>query len=431
MKIAEHHRKKGDFQQLTLRQQVLVVFGVAVGLACGLGPVLVGFVSIGLKPMAASFNWSRADVAALPSLALVGVAIGAPLLGYIADRKGWKKVMAFTVTFLSLGLLALSVAPPSHAYIVVVALFMGIFGAATMPSGWVSVISLNFDRRLGMALGLAMIGVGAGTAAMPVISGKLLAIMDWRQAYASVAGICLLLGLFAHQLTFRSLGAGRIRSDPDGELSRNDSTDAGLPGEGLSLAEAIRGYRFWVLGFVASVVYCTTMGAVLHLASYATDRGISPAVAAQSVGWFGLAMALTRFGVGLILDKVFAPFVACSVFLIGATGLYLLTANIVQTDWILPLAAVLIGIATGAEGDVVPYLTRKYFGVRALGSLYGLFFSFITLGGAFGAYAYGLAFDLLKSYTPIHQASAALCCISALAILTLGRYQFSTDGSKP
>ncbi|MDD5007207.1 MAG: MFS transporter [Syntrophorhabdaceae bacterium] len=405
------------------RQKVLVVFGAALGLACGFGPAFFGTLGILLKQMAASFNWGRGDIAVLPMVGMLGASIGAPLIGYIADRKGWNKVILFSVVLFALGLLAVSVAPVSYAYIIAVGLFTGIVGVGTTPAGYIAVISLAFDRRLGMALGLAAIGTGVGSMAMPIIVSKLIEVMDWRQAYLCVSGLILLFGLSAHQLIFRSSGA--MKSNPGSNKTSLASKKITNAGVGISFYHAIAGYRFWVIGIATVFAGGITMGALVHLVSYATDRGIGPAFAAQSAAWMGFGIAAARTGVGFILDKIFAPIVACVALFLGATGLYLLSINILPSVWILPLAAILVGVATGAEGDLVPFLVKKYFGVVAFGSIYGTLMGAVGFGSGVGSYAYGWSFDLFKSYIPAFQVSAILLCACGLALLTLGRYQYA------
>ncbi len=200
-------------------------------------------------------------------------------------------------------------------------------------------------------------------------------------------------------------------------------------GEGVLFGEAIRSYRFWLIGGVGVLSLFSTMGAALHLTSYATDRSVSAMAAAQSAGLVGIGLMLARIGVGLMLDILFAPLVACVMFVVGAAGFYLLTIDILQSAWALSLGAVLVGASHGAEGDLIPFLARKYFGIRAFGSIYGALFGMAVLGGAVGAYVYGMCFDLLKSYIPILQLAAVLCCVCSVAILMLGHYQYGTGSA--
>lgn len=409
---------------LSASHKTQIIIGAAIGLTCGYGPFFLATAGIFLKSIAVSFNWSRTDVSILPMLSMIGSAIGAPLIGYIADRTGWKKVIAVSIVLFSLGLLAISAAPPSKAYFSVIGFLIGIVGVATSPPGYNTIVSLVFDRRLGMALGFAAVGIGVGVLAMPIIAANLLEAMDWRQAYLCVAGSALLLGAVAHQLIFRILDANRIVADANRDDTVRASMDSNTAVYGDSFSQAIRNYRFWLIGVVTALVAGTTLATMIHLVSYATDRGVSLVVAAQSAGLMGLGIAVTRLAVGLILDKIFAPIVALATFLLSAAGFYLITGDILRSTWLLPLAVILIGISQSAEGDLIPFLTKKYFGARAFGSIYGALFAFIPIGSALGIYLYGWSFDLLQSYIPIFQTSALLLCICSVTMLMLGRYRY-------
>lgn len=413
-------------QYFTVRQQVIIVIGIAIGLSVGFGPMFLAVSGIVLKPMASSFSWSRADVAILPMVGMLGVAIGAPFIGYVADRKGWRKVTGVSIVLFPIGLLALAAAPPSHAYIIAIALLTGLAGASTTAAGYVAVLARVFDARLGMAMGFAMIGIGVGTSAMPIIAGKLLQYMNWREAYVCFSGISLLMGVIAHRTIFGILPAGhaKVVATTRQTISFAKGTE-GLHA-GCSLGQAVRSYRFWLIGVVVVIIFGSTLGASVHMASFASDRGISPMIAAQSAGLIGVGVAFARIGVGFVLDRFFAPLVALSAFLLGAGGLFLLTTEYVQSAWILSLAAVLIGIASGAEGDLLPFLTKKYFGIKAFGSIYGALFAIATIGGAAGPYLYGMSFDRFRSYIPIYEGSAFLCSVCGFSILMLGRYKYAS-----
>jgi MFS family permease len=86
------------------------------------------------------------------------------------------------------------------------------------------------------------------------------------------------------------------------------------------------------------------------------------------------------------------------------------------------LAAVLMGLGVGAEADVMPYLVSRYFGLKALGELFGYIFSAYTLGVAAGPVLMGAGFDSTGSYVrPLTILAIALFAATALT-LTLPRY---------
>ena len=411
-------RTTGD---LTLRQQVLVLLGAILGIASG---AVVFLMSLGifLKTIAITFEWNRADTTLIPVLFMVGAAIGAPCIGYLGDRTGWRKTILISIALLSLGMLAMSLAPANHMYVISLAMLIGVVAPGTGAPGYLPILAKAFTKKPGMAFGLAMFGSSAAVAVIPIVASKLLESMDWRAAYLVFAGLCLLLGFVAHQLVFRVLATAGF--DLRAVKAYVDSNNAIRPEDGISFGEAISGYRFWIIVVAVSIQFGVVQGVGVHLPSLATDQGISLSYAAQVAGLVGLAGAGARLGVALILDKVYAPLLAFVVFLSAATGLYFLSIDISQTLWLLPLAAILLGAANGAEGDIVPFLARKYFGTKAFGTINGAMYSFILLSSAFSTYLYGWSFDLMKSYVPMLQVAAILCGISGLAMLTLGRYQY-------
>lgn len=391
-----------------------IVCGAAIGLMFGFGPLFFSVAGVFLKPMAASFGWGRSDVAVLPMFSLIGTTLGAPAVGFLADRLGWSKVVAGSIALLAVSLAALAVAPANHVYFAMVGFLIGFLGSGTTPAGYLGVLPRVFDKRLGMALGFAMIGTGLGGFFAPIAANRLGTMMDWRHWFGACALVVLVLGFVAHRLMFRNLPAQKYFAS---------DVKAAVPVEtGLTLGEALRGYRFWLLAVVMFLISSSILGGFVHLAPFVSDRGLGHDVGAQAAGFVGAGLAIARVGLGAVLDRVFAPFVACAAFFIGAVGFAIFLTGAAHVPSMIILAALLLGISTGSEGDLIPFLVRKYFGNRSFGSIYGCLFGMATLGGAVGPFLYGLAFDRLGSYTVVHEVSLVACAVGAVAVLLLGRY---------
>lgn len=406
-------------QAMSTRNKAWIVFGAALGLTCGFGPFFFSVAGVFLKPLAASFHWGRADVALLPMLAMFGNAIGAPIIGYMADRRGWAKVIGWAIVLFSLGLLLLALVPPNHLLFGMVGVFIGICGAATSAAGYIAILPGAFNKRLGMALGIAMLGTGIGGFAMPMIAVALLHHVGWRQAYRLLAVGALVLGFVAHGIVFRNYKAVSARSEARAERLPEAERDDGIE---LTPRQALRTFRFWLLAFVFFLVSCSVLGGFVHLAPFVSDRGLGRDVAAQAAAVVGIGLAVARVGIGAVLDRVFAPLVASVACLAGAAVFLVLTTDFIRAPGMVMLSALVLGLATGSEGDLIPYLARRYFGKRHLGAIYGALFGISTLGGATGPFVYGMVFDHFKSYAPIHEVSSVVCLFCAGAILMLGRY---------
>jgi MFS family permease len=86
------------------------------------------------------------------------------------------------------------------------------------------------------------------------------------------------------------------------------------------------------------------------------------------------------------------------------------------------LASALVGLAIGAEGDLLSYLVRSYIGLKNFGLFYGIAFSGYAFGAVFGPVAVGRYFDLQRNYGIPLQVAPFLLLASGLLLLSLGRY---------
>jgi cyanate permease len=58
----------------------------------------------------------------------------------------------------------------------------------------------------------------------------------------------------------------------------------------------------------------------------------------------------------------------------------------------------MIGLGFGAESDIMPYLTGRYFGLKSFGEIYGWIFGAFAFGAVLGPFLMGWAFDTTGSY---------------------------------
>ena len=101
----------------------------------------------------------------------------------------------------------------------------------------------------------------------------------------------------------------------------------------------------------------------------------------------GLSTMAGRLLSGYLVDKIFAPFVAASFFLLPCLGIYLLDSTISPVAGIISL-----GLASGTEIDMIGFLMSRYFGMKRFGQLYGYLFASFVVGSAIGPSMMGLAF---------------------------------------
>jgi hypothetical protein len=192
---------------------------------------------------------------------------------------------------------------------------------------------------------------------------------------------------------------------------------------GLSTPEALKTHQFWLLaayflleGTACNGILSGNFVPLLH------DRGYTPQAAAALLGVSGLAAMGMRVVVGLGLDFFHGPIFSAIVMLLPAAGVgLLLTHGTAPAPF---FAAICLGLAIGAEIDMLGFFVSRYFGRRSFGTLYGLVFAAFTIGVGTGPAILGFGFDRFKSYDPILDLFLALLLVSSVLFLPLGKYRY-------
>jgi MFS family permease len=409
-----------------VRPDAAFFYGWWVVLACAVGlfwgpPVTVFCFPVFLKPLMQDFHAGRAAVSLGFTLHLITTAVGAPLVGWLIDRLGSRKVILLaTAMFGSILLLNKPLSTNLwRFYFFNIALGLVGIGVGPLPYG--KVVSVWFDRSRGLALGLMMVGIGSGAMIMPSVAQELIRRFGWHTAYAGLGGAVLLIAIpvVALLLRDRPQDLGLL---PDGAPPKNvvAGNEAAVPG--LSALESWSTATFWLMVCAFFLVSASVQGCVIHLAAMLSDREISPQIAALGSSLAGAAVLLGRVGTGYLLDRFFAPRVA-AVFFAGATaGIGLLWMG--GTATILFVGALFVGLGLGAEMDLIAYLISRYFGLRAYGRVYSSAFAAFALAGALGPLIMGAGFDLTGSYRGPLASFFAATLVATVLMTRLGPYRY-------
>jgi MFS family permease len=383
-----------------------VVIAACFGVMAGFGSLFVYTFAVFVKPLSAEFGWSREAISSGFGIAAVTLGLISPLLGHWLDRFGPRRIILVCMTVFGCAIASLSLLHSTWQFYLT-CVVLGIVGNGAAHLAYSRSISTWFQKRLGMALAMVMLGAGLGAMILPIFAQTIISNYGWRTAYASLGGLALLLGL---PLTFRYVHErGQVRQDA-----------APVELSGMTWQQGLRSFTFWIIVAVLFVGSVSMNGSITHLSALLTDRGITAKEAALCASMIGGSSLLGRIFVGWLLDRFFAARVACVITLLTATGIFLLArANSFPAGI---LAAALIGIGAGGEADITPYLLTRYFGLRAFSTLYGLTWTFYAFAGATGPIILGRAFDSSGSYASLLKNLAIATVVGAALILLLPRY---------
>lgn len=392
----------------------LIPFGSAAALVVGNGPISVFAFGVFIKPLEAEFGWSRASISAGLSMCGLFSALSLPLVGGLMDRYGVRRPLLIALCLFALNIAAIGSTMNLAMFIVLTAL-SGLTGAAQSPLAYVKNISSQFTSQRGLAIGIAMSGVGLGTAFVPLLAQSLINAFGWRAAYVGLGALIVLMALPIASMVIKDPLPNVIAT-----LNRADAT------QGISLRLAIRSRVFWLLALSVILASLALNGTLVHTVPMLTERGWGPDRAAAALTVAGISGMIGRVIVGFVIDRIFAPYVGGFFFLMAAVGIFLL----MKDETALP-GVVLIGLAAGAEIDMMGFLVSRYFGLTALGRIYGLLFALFSFAAGLGPYLIGQSFTSLKAYDFAYHAAAGLMIAAGLLISALGPYRYKPSVAAP
>jgi MFS family permease len=394
-----------------------VVLASAVGLFWGI-PISVYSFSVFFKPLMQEFHASRAAISLAFTLKLSTVALCAAPIGWLTDRFGPRRVILVGTAIFGSILLGNRFFSGSIAQFYWFYGLLGIFAGGVGPIPYGSLISHWFDRFRGLALGLAMLGIGIGAAIMPSLAQTLIARFGWKTAYSILGASVLLISwpVVAYVLEDKPENFGLL---PDGVSAKTDSTEGVR--QGLTAQEAWHSPEFCLMVCAFILVSASVQGCVVHMAPMLNDRNLGPRAAAMGSSLIGAAVMIGRIGTGYLLDRTFAARLASSVFAASGLGIALLLLGNGPTAF---AGAFLVGLGLGAEVDLIPYLTSRYFGLLDFGKVYSSAFAAFALAGALGPLIMGTGFDRTGSYRDPLIFFLVAVVVAAVLMTRLGPYRF-------
>jgi MFS family permease len=394
------------------RQGAKPLAAALLGVACGASPLPFNVLPLVMGPIHKEFGWDFATISAGVTLFGIIASLMAPVFGGLADKFGVRPValislFAFGVVFGGFYFL-----PASTTGYWLFWAVLGAIGIGSTPVTWSRAISLWFNRNRGLALGIMLLGTSLAALTVPQIAQRAIDAGGWRLAFPVVALLPLLVALPVALLWFR---------EPRPEERPAGLSDAEGKVTGISLAEAVRGYRFWMLFGSILMIALAYGGAHIHIAQIVSLHGFSAQIAASVLGVVAIGILTGRLLVGFLFDRFWAPGVACPALLLPALACWLLMGTH-SSLFMVMTGAFLLGFAAGAESDVIAFLAAKYFGMAYYGRIYGVLYMPFGIGAAISPIVYGIVRDRTGGYDAMLLAAMILFAAGGALLLPLGRY---------
>ncbi|MFT6917333.1 MAG: putative MFS family arabinose efflux permease [Motiliproteus sp.] len=355
-----------------------------------------------MAPISSQFGYGR-EVFAF-SLALQNLCWGLfqPFAGALADRFGTAKVLIGGTLLYALGLYVTATADSF------LGLHLGagiLIGMAIAGTGFGVVLPalarMVAPEKRAFALGLGTAAGSAGQLLVIPIAQEFITSYGWQTALLILAGGSLCMLFLA--APFRNEGTNSAASQPP-ELQQS------LPD---ALKEARGHVHYWLL--IAGFFVCGFQLAFItvHMPAFLADQGFDAGVAVTSLSLIGL---FNIFGC-LLFGSWSGKYSKKT--LLGI--IYALRAVAIALFMLVPISSTsvyLFSIVTGflwlATVPPTSGLVAQMFGLKHMGTLYGIVFLNHQLGSFLGVWLGGYLYDQTGAYTIVWWSAAGIALLTAL-----------------
>ena len=382
--------------------------------------------SLFFPPIIDEFGWEQGVTAGAFSFGFVVSAAVSPLIGRAMDRFGPRTVMELGVALMAGGmLLAPLTTQPWHLYLTIGVLVgagsvcLGYSGQSLFLPNW-------FNRRRGLAIGLAFAGVGIGSVTLLPWVQHMIEQTGWRTACTAM-GIMILVVLAPINLLLRKRPQD-VGLEPDGDAAPSASAkpvsyvvDAVWAATDWTWSRAVRTARFW---WIALGYFCCLYiwyAVQVHQTKYLLDIGFSPGVAVWALGAVSLLGIPGQIALGHLSDRIGREWI----WTVSCAGFAICFAALVALKYfpVLPLVYLMV-LAQGALGygvtSIIGAIVLEIFQGKYYGSIFGTIMIAALAGGAAGPWVTGVLHDFFGDYTLAFVIGIGVSGLSAIAIWQAG-----------
>jgi len=370
---------------------LVVVASVIMGMGAG---ALISIATF-LKPIIADFGWLRGETSLGYMAGAIAMGFGGIGMGYLSDRYSTRPVVVVGILCLG-GSMFLLASQSALWQFYLYYCILGGFGASALDAPLLANVGNWFNRNKGLAIGLAMAGRALGQGFVPFGSGLLISASGWRDAYATV-GIISLVVLLPLAFFIRNPPGLQEAKKASRKVSASDQAEAYPMPPKLVVA--------WLSG--AGLFCCICMGtAMVHAVAIAQDTGIDANKAAGIImliyisGFFGrIAFGKLSDHIGGIRSYWLASF-GQTVLIFWFTQMQSLAGFYVH--------AVIFGFFMAGVMTGLIVCVRELTPVHMRGMSNGIVVLLAWTGMGIGGYQAGFFFDISGSYViPYANATAA------------------------
>ena len=229
------------------------------------GTIFFGFTAV-FEPIANEFGWSYAQISLAASIRGLEISLLAPLMGFLIDRWGPRRIMFGGAIVSGLGLIFLSRITSLGMFYV--AFILIAIGLSTCSSTVVMAAVVNwFRKNVAMASGIVASGIALGGLLVPLVT-MLIDMFDWRTAmvivglgmWVIVLPLSLVVRHKPEQYGYQLDGEANITTVVHESMVSLSNTEVST-----GVRQAIKSWAFWNISLVVTCQFLIINGVITHI----------------------------------------------------------------------------------------------------------------------------------------------------------------------
>ena len=366
-----------------------------------------------MSPWEQEFQVGRTVVASISFLSFVVFALGQPIAGKLNDRYGKGRVSTICMFLMGVSLYLISHATAIWQIFVLYGLGFSVGVAGCTSSMVAAIMTKWFDKKKGLAIGIASAGMAAGQLIIVPINLFAIERLGWRPAIMTLGIVIFVVvgPIYLFLLRSRPEEKG-LKPYGYEEPANGVQNSAGLSNadESLTFFSLFKVKAFWFLLIPYFVCGFTDVGLIgTHFIPIAEWKGFFTDEVAIAIGLSAIFNICGTITTGHLSDHFSRKRQLAVIYTVRA-GTYILLVFLGQA-WLLMAFTVIFGAVEMATIAPTNSLAAQLFDGHSTGVVLGLVSLAHQLGGAVGAWVPGIIYDFTHSYTP-----SLFLCVLLLAV---------------
>jgi len=367
-------------------------------------------------PIAEEYGWLRAEFSLAIAIQNLAWGIGQPLFGALAEKMTDRKAIIIGALVYALGLVlsSFSTTPEAHQW------FNWMIGFGIAGTGFGVILAVvgraASDENRSMALAIATAAGSAGQVVGAPVAEALLSVMPWQTVFVTFA-VAILASLVVLPAMKAPAASKSELEESMGDVLRKAFKDPsytliflGFFSCGYQLAFVTAHFPAFVTELCGPIL----PGGALHTLGITTTSALG-AVAISLIGVANIAGTLLAGWAGKRYSK---KYLLAGIY----TGRTIVAALFIMFP-ITPTSVILFSVAMGslwlATVPLTSGLVAHIWGLRYMGTLYGIVFFSHQLGSFLGVWLGGRMYDIYGDYTAVWWVGVAVGAFSAIVHLPI------------